>query len=50
MTRSSANSAADIAHATEILAELELQFAKARFANDYDCVRRSFLPATIRLD
>ena len=25
-------------HATEVLAELELQFAKARFAEDYDCV------------
>ena len=25
-------------HATEVLAELELQFAKARFAEEYDCV------------
>ncbi len=25
-------------HAVEILAELELQFAKARFAEEYDCV------------
>ena len=30
-------------HATETLAELELQFAKARFAEDYDCVRVKLL-------
>jgi DNA mismatch repair protein MutS2 len=28
-----------IAQATEIMAEVELQFAKAHFARDYDCVR-----------
>src|ERR1051326_17686 len=29
----------EIAVATDVLAEVELQFAKARFALDYDCVR-----------
>jgi DNA mismatch repair protein MutS2 len=28
----------EVAAAVEVLAELELQFAKARFADDYDCV------------
>ena len=28
-----------IAAATEVMAEVELQFGKARFAVDYDCVR-----------
>ena len=28
-----------IAQAVELMAEVELQFAKARFADDYDCVR-----------
>src|SRR5215831_15110916 len=28
-----------IAQAVEVMAEVELQFAKARFADDYDCVR-----------
>jgi len=31
--------AAAIAQAVEVMAEVELQFAKARFADDYDCVR-----------
>jgi DNA mismatch repair protein MutS2 len=30
-------------HAVAVLAELELQFAKARFAQDYDCVRVKLL-------
>jgi DNA mismatch repair protein MutS2 len=30
-------------HAVEVLAELELQFAKARFAQEYDCVRVKLL-------
>jgi DNA mismatch repair protein MutS2 len=36
MTRRIGESASDIRLASEILAELELQFAKARFAEDYD--------------
>ncbi|HVN28584.1 MAG TPA: hypothetical protein VMT64_08870, partial [Candidatus Binataceae bacterium] len=36
MTRRIGESAADIAASSDILAELELQFAKARFADDYD--------------
>src|SRR6185312_29975 len=35
-----------LAKAVEILGELELQFAKARFAQDYDCVAVRFLAAT----
>ena len=31
-------------HAVDVLSELELQFAKARFAQDYDCVAVKFLP------
>jgi len=42
MTRRIAAAAADIAAAVEVLAELELQFAKARFAEDYDCAAVSF--------
>lgn len=38
MTRRIGEQAAEIATATDILAELELQFAKARFAEDYGCV------------
>jgi len=38
MTRRIGESADPILRAAEILAELELQFAKARFAEDYDCV------------
>ena len=38
MTRRIGENAAAIAAAAEILAELELQFAKARFAEDYNCV------------
>ena len=34
--------AEEIANALEILAELELQFAKARFAEEYDCVAPEF--------
>ncbi len=34
--------AAEIASALDTLAELELQFAKARFAEDYDCVAPVF--------
>src|SRR6266700_7333839 len=38
MTRRIGERAAEIAIALGILAELELQFAKARFAEEYDCV------------
>ncbi len=38
MTRRIAEQSDAIAQATETLAELELQFGKARFANDYNCV------------
>ena len=38
MTRRIAELADSIRQATEVLAELELQFAKARFAEDYSCV------------
>jgi DNA mismatch repair protein MutS2 len=38
MTRRIGERAAEIAAALEILAEVELQFAKARFAEEYDCV------------
>ncbi len=38
MTFRLAEQADALARAVEVLAELELQFAKARFAEDYDCV------------
>jgi DNA mismatch repair protein MutS2 len=38
MTRRIGTQAADILAAADALSELELQFAKARFAEDYDCV------------
>ena len=38
MTRQIGENAAAILAAADILAELELQFAKARFAEDYNCV------------
>ena len=39
MTAQIAEQAAAILQAVEIMSEVELQFAKARFAQDYDCVR-----------
>ena len=42
MTRKLGEHAPDIAHATDVLGELELQFAKARFANEYNCVQAKF--------
>ena len=36
---------AEIAAAVEVLAELELQFAKAKFAEEYDCVAPIFNPS-----
>jgi DNA mismatch repair protein MutS2 len=44
MTRRIGESAAQIAEASTILAELELQFAKARFAEDYFCVQVELSP------
>ncbi len=38
MTRKVGERAPSILAASEVLSELELQFAKARFADDYDCV------------
>jgi len=38
MTRRIGENAQNILAAIEVLAELELQFAKARFAADYDCI------------
>jgi DNA mismatch repair protein MutS2 len=38
--------AGEIATAAELLGELELQFAKASFAEDYACVQPQFLPAS----
>src|ERR1700720_167329 len=38
MTRRIGESAAPILQATDVLCELELQFAKAHFAEDYNCV------------
>ncbi len=42
MTRKLGEHAPDIAHATDVLGGLELQFAKARFANEYSCVHAKF--------
>jgi DNA mismatch repair protein MutS2 len=43
MTRRIGERAEEIAAALEILAEIELQFAKARFAEEYDCVAPEFI-------
>jgi DNA mismatch repair protein MutS2 len=45
MTRRLGEYADSLAAAVDIMSELELQFAKARFAQDYDCVAVSFLEA-----
>ncbi|MEP6643093.1 MAG: endonuclease MutS2 [Acidobacteriaceae bacterium] len=42
MTRRIGEHAGEILAAVEVLAELELQFAKARFAEDYNCVQVIF--------
>ena len=39
MTAKLGSESAAVAEAVEVMAELELQFAKARFAEDYNCVR-----------
>jgi len=41
--------AAEIHEAVAVLAELELQFAKARFAEDFDCVPPRFTGGDLRL-
>jgi DNA mismatch repair protein MutS2 len=46
MTRRIGELAAEISAALEVLAELELQFAKARFAEDYDCISPVFTKYT----
>src|SRR6202163_1227299 len=45
MTRRIGNSADPILKATDVLAELELQFAKARFAEEYNCAPAKILDA-----
>lgn len=50
MTRRVGEQAPAIAAATDALAELELQFAKARFANDYQCVAPVFTEGTLTFD
>ena len=48
MTTRIGQSAGDVAVAAEILAELELQFAKARFADDYDGCMPKFTTSSSR--
>src|SRR5262249_55242212 len=45
MTRKIGENSRDILAAVEVLSELELQFAKARFADDYQCVAVTFTGA-----
>ena len=42
MTRKIGERAGEITAAVDVLAELELQFAKAKFAEDYECVAPAF--------
>ncbi|MDR3749432.1 MAG: endonuclease MutS2 [Acidobacteriota bacterium] len=49
MTSRLGEHAGALSHAVEVLAELELQFAKARFAQDYDCVAVKLLPQEAEL-
>ncbi len=46
MTARVGEQAEALTHAVEVLSELELQFAKARFAQDYDCAAVKFLAAS----
>src|SRR6202453_2929021 len=48
MTRQIGENAGPIQAAAEVLADLELQFAKARFAEDYNCVAVTFSTSTAR--
>jgi DNA mismatch repair protein MutS2 len=50
MTRGIAELSGAILAAADALAELEVQFAKARFAQDYECVRTQISRGGIRLD
>jgi DNA mismatch repair protein MutS2 len=47
MTRQIGENAASILAAADILAELELQFAKARFSEDYNCVAVTLSEGTV---
>jgi len=47
MTRRIGERAAEVRAAVETLAELELQFAKARFADDYNCVAPTIRSAAV---
>ncbi|PYP88252.1 MAG: endonuclease MutS2 [Candidatus Angelobacter sp. Gp1-AA117] len=49
MTSRIGEEAPSIAQAVEIMAEIELQFGKARFAQDYDCVRPELTEAHLEL-
>src|SRR5437588_2593633 len=49
MTTRIGEEAPSIAQAVEIMAEIELQFGKARFAQDYDCVRPELTEAHLEL-
>lgn len=46
MTRRIGERALEIAAAQDVLAELDLQFAKAKFADDYDCTQPVFLQSS----
>jgi DNA mismatch repair protein MutS2 len=48
MTRQIGENAGPIQAAAEVLADLELQFAKARFAEDYNCVAVTLTTCTAR--
>src|SRR6202522_537834 len=48
MTRQIGENAEPIQAAAEVLADLELQFAKARFAEDYNCVAVTLTTSTAR--
>ena len=50
MTRRIGENAEPIRHAADALAELELQFAKARFAEDYFCVPVTLCPSAVWSD
>ena len=50
MTLRISEQAASIAQAMDIMAEVELQFAKARFAQDYECVRPELTDGLLHLE
>ncbi len=50
MTAEIGRHAAEIAAAASVLAELELQFAKARFAQDYECVAPTLVEHAVVLE